>query len=165
MELEPVPAEHGRLVSKRVPAPEVRTMIARNEHSRAAGEQILPLKQEVETCGMVGGVTLGLCEVVHVVNGVSDPISSRAEDNEHEVVHLFLILVVLVNEVSEDEHLTRFEVVLDHLDKLARGLVVSLRGSTNFDRRDTSLWLGGTTALAATRSACNFASASWAFAY
>ena len=51
---------------------------------------------------------------------------SQSEDNEHEVVHLFLILVVLVNEVSEDEHLTRFEVVLDHLDKLARGLVVSL---------------------------------------
>ena len=126
VELQTVLAEHSRLVRKGVPAPEVGPVVARNVYCCPTGKQVLTLEEAVETGRMKGGVALGLGEVVHVVDYIAVPVRSTAEDDEHEVVYLFLVFVVLVDAVSEYENLTGIEAVLDILDKLARSLVVDL---------------------------------------
>ena len=94
VELQTVLAEHSRLVRKGVPAPEVGPVVARNVYCCPTGKQVLTLEEAVETGRMKGGVALGLGEVVHVVDYIAVPVRSTEEDDEREVVYLFLVLLL-----------------------------------------------------------------------
>ena len=102
VDLEAVLAERSRLVGQGIPAPEMRTVIARDVHGRATGEKVGPLEEEVEAVRVVLGGALGLSYVVDVVDDVPHLTGVRTEDDEHKVVDLFFVLVVLVDKVSED---------------------------------------------------------------
>ena len=141
VQLEAVLPEHSRLVREGVPTPKVRAVIAGNVNLRVPGEQVGPLKKQVEGECMEASVTLGLSKVVHVVNHVTNTIGRWTEDNEHQVVHLFPELAVLIHKVSEDEHLTWDEVHLNCLDIFTRGRVVLLMATCSIDTFSQACYL------------------------
>ena len=70
VDLDAVLAEHSRLLRQRIPAPEMRAVIARDVHGRATVEKVGPLEEEVEAVRVVFGGALGLGYVVDVIDDV-----------------------------------------------------------------------------------------------